>query len=81
MGDFWQRAFVYPLYLFLIALLVWVTAGALPAALFFGIGMSLRLSPICATLLPSDRWLSDPDTRQCRMAPACGWMSFRNSTS
>jgi two-component system phosphate regulon sensor histidine kinase PhoR len=62
-GDFWQRAFVYPLYLSLIALLVWVTAGALPAALVFGIGMSLRLYSHLRNLAAFGKWLSDPDTR------------------
>ena len=63
MSDFWQRAFVYPLYLSLIALLVWVTAGALPAALVFGIGMSLRLYSHLRNLAAFRRWLSDPDTQ------------------
>lgn len=63
MSDFWQRAFVYPLYLSLIALLVWVTAGALPAALFFGIGMSLRLYSHLRNLAAFRKWLSDPDNQ------------------
>jgi two-component system, OmpR family, phosphate regulon sensor histidine kinase PhoR len=62
-SDFWQRAFVYPLYLFLIALLVWVAAGALPAALVFGIGMSLRMYSHLRNLAAFRRWLSDPDTQ------------------
>ncbi len=63
MGNFWQRALVYPVYLFLIALLLWVTVGALPAALFFGIGMSLRLYSHLRNLAAFGKWLADPDTR------------------
>jgi two-component system phosphate regulon sensor histidine kinase PhoR len=62
-GDFWQRAFVYPFFMFLLTLLVWAVAGALPAALFFGLGMSLRLLSHLRNLAAFIRWLSDPDTQ------------------
>jgi two-component system phosphate regulon sensor histidine kinase PhoR len=61
-GDFWQRAFVFPFSMFLLALLVWALAGALPAALFFGLGMSLRLLSYLRNLAAFVRWLSDPDS-------------------
>lgn len=63
MSDFWQRAFVYPFFLFLLALLVWAVAGALPAALFFGIGILLRLFMHLRNLDALDRWLADPETQ------------------
>jgi two-component system phosphate regulon sensor histidine kinase PhoR len=62
-SDFWQRAFVYPFFLFLLALLVWAVAGALAAALFFAIGMSLRLFFHLRNLAAFDRWLADPEAR------------------
>lgn len=63
MSDFWQRAFVYPFFLFLLALLVWAVAGALPAALFFGIGILLRLFLHLRNLDALDRWLVDPEAQ------------------
>ena len=63
MSDFWQRAFVYPVLVFLLALLVWMVGGALPAALFFAIGMTLRLFSHLRNLAAFNRWLSDPDTQ------------------
>ncbi len=64
MSDFWQRAFFYPVSLFLFSLLVWAAAGALPAALFFGAGMLLRLFSHLRNLAEFDRWLADPETRE-----------------
>lgn len=63
MSDFWQRAFVFPFLLLLFALLVWPIAGALPAALIFGIGMSLRLLSHLRNLAAFEKWLSDPDAQ------------------
>jgi two-component system phosphate regulon sensor histidine kinase PhoR len=62
-SDFWRRALVYPLFLLLLSLLVWALGGALLAALFFGIGISLRLFSHLRNLSAFDRWLSDPDTQ------------------
>ncbi len=81
MSDFWQRAFVYPFFLFLLALLVWAVAGALPAALFFGIGILLRLFLHLRNLDGSTAGWPIPRRRTCRTPPACGRMHFRNSTS
>ncbi len=64
MSDFWQRAFVFPFFLSLFALFVWPIAGALPAALVFGIGMSLRLLSHLRNLVAFEKWLSDPDRQQ-----------------
>ncbi len=60
MSDFWQRALVYPLSLFLFAMLIWAVAGALPAALFFGIGVLVRLFSHLRNLAAFERWLKDP---------------------
>ena len=64
MSDFWQRAFVYPFILLLLSLLVWAVAGALPAALIFGIGLSMRLVSHLRNLAAFERWLSDPEKRE-----------------
>jgi two-component system phosphate regulon sensor histidine kinase PhoR len=63
-SDFWQRAFVYPFFLFLLSLLVWAVAGAFPAVLFFGIGIFLRLFFHLRNLATLDRWLADPENLQ-----------------
>jgi two-component system phosphate regulon sensor histidine kinase PhoR len=60
-SDFWQRAFVYPFFLLLLALLVWAVAGPLAAALFFGAGILLRLFFHLRNLAALDRWLADPE--------------------
>lgn len=62
MSDFWQRAFIYPFFLFLLALLVWAGVGELPAALFFAAGITLRLLFHLRHLAAFNKWLSDPDT-------------------
>jgi two-component system phosphate regulon sensor histidine kinase PhoR len=63
-SDFWQRAFVYPFFLLLLSLLVWAVAGALPAALFFGAGILIRLFFHLRNLATLDRWLADPEGSQ-----------------
>ena len=63
MSDFWQRAFVFPFLMLLVALLVWAVAGALPAALIFGFGMLLRLFSHLRNLAAFEKWLSDPETQ------------------
>ncbi|MDO8927195.1 MAG: phosphate regulon sensor histidine kinase PhoR [Sideroxyarcus sp.] len=64
MSDFWQRAFVYPFFLLLLSLLAWAVAGALPAALFFGFGILIRLYFHLRNLAQLDHWLSDPERLQ-----------------
>jgi two-component system phosphate regulon sensor histidine kinase PhoR len=61
-SDFWQRALVYPFFLLLISLLAWAVGGALPAALFFGIGVLLRLFHHLRNLAAFDRWVSNADS-------------------
>jgi len=63
-SDFWQRALVYPFFLFLLSLLVWAVAGALPAAVFFGFGILIRLFFHLRNLAQLDHWLSDPEKLQ-----------------
>jgi two-component system phosphate regulon sensor histidine kinase PhoR len=60
--DFWQRAFVYPIILLLLALLLWAIAGALPAALFYSVGLLLRLQMYLVNLAALQRWLVAPDS-------------------
>jgi len=60
-SEFWQRAFAFPFSFFLFTLFVWMVAGALPAALLFGIGIAIRLFFHLRNLAAFDRWLSDPD--------------------
>lgn len=63
-SDFWQRALVFSFSMFLISLLVWAIAGALPAALFFGIAMWLRIIHHLRNLAAFNSWLSNADTQE-----------------
>ncbi len=63
MSDFWQRALVFPFFMIVLSLLLWAVAGALPAALFFGLGMSLRLLSNLRNLAAFEQWLADPDQK------------------
>lgn len=63
MIDFWQRASLFPLVTFLVSLLIWGAVGALPAALFFGIAMLLRLSRHLNQLHALEKWLLSPESR------------------
>ena len=63
MFDFWRRALVFPLTLLLFSLLLWAVAGALPAALFFGVFLLVRMILHLHQLAKFDYWLADPDTR------------------
>ena len=61
MGEFWQRALVYPFFMFLLALFVWLVGGAWPAVTVFAVGILLRLFSHLRNLAAFIRWLSDPD--------------------
>ncbi len=63
MSDFWQRASAYPFFLSLFALLVWAIAGALPAALIFGIGMVVQLFFQLRNLAALEKWLNGPEAQ------------------
>lgn len=63
MSDFWQRVLVYPLVVLVLSLLLWAIAGALPAALFFGVLMLWRLFFHLRNLADLQRWLASPETR------------------
>ncbi|MBI5659658.1 MAG: phosphate regulon sensor histidine kinase PhoR [Nitrosomonadales bacterium] len=63
MFDFWRRALVFPFALIFFALLLWAVAGALPAALFFGIFLLVRLVIHLRQLALLEDWLADPDAR------------------
>lgn len=62
MVDFWQRALIYPLTITLISLLIWSIFGALPAALFFGLAILLRLLFNLHRLGALEFWSLSPDT-------------------
>ena len=62
MSDFWQRALVYPIVVLVLSLLLWAIAGALSAALFFGVLMLWRLFFHLRNLADLQRWLASPDT-------------------
>lgn len=62
MSDFWQRVLVYPFVVLVLSLLLWAIAGALPAALFFGVLMLWRLFFHLRNLADLQRWLAAPET-------------------
>jgi len=61
-SDFWQRVLVYPFVVLVLSLLLWAIAGALPAALFFGVLMLWRLFFHLRNLADLQRWLAAPET-------------------
>lgn len=63
MVDFWWRALAFPLTLLLVSLLLWALAGALPAALFFGVFLLIRMVLHLRQLAQLDYWLADPASR------------------
>jgi two-component system phosphate regulon sensor histidine kinase PhoR len=63
-SDFWQRALVYPLILFLFSLSLWAIAGALPATLVFSVGILLRLFHHLRNLDAFEKWLVNADTQE-----------------
>ncbi len=63
MFDFWRRALFFPLALLLLSLLVWATAGALSATLFFTIFLLILLVFHLRQLEALDYWLADSNGR------------------
>jgi two-component system phosphate regulon sensor histidine kinase PhoR len=61
--DFWQRALIYPLTVLLVSLLIWSIFGALPAAIFFGCAILLRMLFNLHKLGALEFWSLSPDTR------------------
>ena len=59
MFDFWQRALIFPAALLLLSLLLWPIAGALPAALFFGLFLLVHLFLHLRQLAALDHWLTN----------------------
>jgi two-component system phosphate regulon sensor histidine kinase PhoR len=60
--DFWQRALLFPLLTALMALLIWGVFGALPAALFFGLLILVRLIALLHQLAALEHWSMAPET-------------------
>ncbi len=63
MIDFWRRALVFPLAVLALSLILWAVAGALPAVLFFGVFLLVRLFFHLHQLSLLEHWLADPVTR------------------
>ncbi len=63
MFDFWRRALFFPLALLLLSLLVWATAGALFATLFFSVFLLILLVFHLRQLEALDYWLADSNKR------------------
>ena len=64
MFDFWQRALLYPVIMLLLSLMIWGIYGALPAALFFGITILLRMLANLRRLASLEYWSQAPDSRK-----------------
>ncbi len=64
MLEFWQRALLFPLTMLLVSLSLWGIFGALPAALFFGITILLRMIGNLRKLAELEYWSLAPDSRE-----------------
>ena len=58
MFYFWRRALLFPFMLSLLSLLLWAVAGALPAALFFGVFLLVHLFFYLRQMAALDDWLA-----------------------
>ena len=58
MFYFWRRALLFPFMLSLLSLLLWAVAGALPAALFFGVFLFVHLLFYLRQMAALDDWLA-----------------------
>ena len=63
MFDFWRRALIFPFVLLLLSLLLWAAAGALPAALLFGVLLLVYLFFHLRQLAALDHWLVNAEER------------------
>ncbi len=63
MSGFWQRALISPFALLILALILWVVAGPLSAALSFGVGLLAWGAAHLRRLAALDNWLDDPERR------------------
>jgi two-component system phosphate regulon sensor histidine kinase PhoR len=61
--DFWQRALYFPLAVLMTSLLIWSIFGALPAAMFFGILILLRMLFNLSKLAALEYWSAAPNSR------------------
>jgi two-component system phosphate regulon sensor histidine kinase PhoR len=62
-ADFWQRASYFPLAVLLVSLLIWSIFGALPAAMFFGVMILIRLLLTLRRFAALEYWSASPDSR------------------
>lgn len=63
MIDYWRRALVFPLAVLSLSLILWAVAGVLPAVLFFGVFLLVRLFFHLRQLALLEYWLADPVAR------------------
>ena len=63
MIDYWRRALVFPLAVLSLSLILWAVAGVLPAVLFFGVFLLVRLFFHLRQLALLEHWLADPVAR------------------
>ena len=63
MIEFWKRALVFPLVLFLCSLLTWAIEGLFPATLLFSFFLLMRWGFAVRQLAALDYWLRDPEIR------------------
>ena len=63
MFDVWRHALIFLLLLLILSLFLWAAAGALPAAIVFGVLLLLRWLSHVRNLVKLGYWLENPETR------------------
>ena len=63
MFDVWRHALTFLLFVILLSLILWAAAGALPAAIAFGLLLMLRWLSHMRNLVKLGYWLENPETR------------------
>ena len=63
MFDVWRHALIFLLLLLILSLFLWAAAGALPAAIVFGVLLLLRWLSHMRNLVKLGYWLENPETR------------------
>lgn len=63
MFDVWRHALTFLFFITILSLFLWAVAGALPAAIVFGVLLLLRWLFHVRNLVALGYWLEDPETR------------------
>lgn len=63
MFDVWRHALTFLLFITILSLFLWAAAGALPAAIVFGVLMMLRWLFHVRNMVALGYWLENPETR------------------